>query len=239
MTITNTGTISNFIAGASAESLEGKTMPVVNPATGQDYARAPLSTSVDVDAACKAAAAAFAIWRDTTPGERSLALLRIADALEARAEEFARLEVENTGKPFGLTVSEERRTCVDQIRVCAGAARHLQGLSAGEYMAEHTSMIRREPVGVCGQIIPWNFPMLMVAWKWGPALAAGCTIVDGLEMLLAQAIVQFETWTGLEAPVDAMRSAMATSSSACGSISRPWSLSTAARALRSNSATPR
>ena len=125
----------------------------------------------------QAAAAAFESWRDSTPSERSLALFRIADAVEARAEELIAVEVENTGKPIALTRSEEIPPMVDQIRFYATAARHLEGKSAGEYMAGHTSWIRREPVGVCAQVAPWNYPMMMAVWKFAPAIAAGNTVV--------------------------------------------------------------
>jgi betaine-aldehyde dehydrogenase len=124
-----------------------------------------------------AAATAFDSWRDTTPSERSLALFRIADAVEARAEELIALEVENTGKPVSLTTSEEIPPMVDQIRFFATAARHLEGKSAGEYMAGMTSIIRREPIGVCAQVAPWNYPMMMAVWKFAPAIAAGNTVV--------------------------------------------------------------
>src|SRR5690348_16241027 len=124
-----------------------------------------------------AAAAAFPAWRDQTPAERQKALLKIADAFEERAEELIAAEVENTGKPVGLTRSEEIPPMVDQIRFFAGAARMLQGLSAGEYMTGVTSMIRREPIGVCAAVTPWNYPMMMGVWKWAPALAAGNTMV--------------------------------------------------------------
>jgi betaine-aldehyde dehydrogenase len=157
--------------------MSGETTPVVNPATGQEYMRAPLSGEADVDAACRAAEEAFPAWRDTTPSERSLALLRIADALESKAEEIIALEVENTGKPYGAALADEVPPSVDQIRFFAGAARHLQGLSTGEYMTDHTSMIRREPIGVCAQVAPWNYPMMMAVWKFAPALAAGNTVV--------------------------------------------------------------
>ena len=123
------------------------------------------------------AAEAFTSWRRTTPSERSLALIRIADALEDRAEEFVRAESENTGKPLGMTMSEEIPPMVDQIRFFAGAARALEGKSAGEYMAGHTSYVRREPIGVCGAVTPWNYPMMMFVWKWAPAIAAGNTLV--------------------------------------------------------------
>ena len=173
----STGTVRNFIAGEFREAADGQTSPVVNPATGEEYARAALSGPADIDAACRAAEEAFVSWRDSTPADRSLALLRLADAVESHAEELARLEVENTGKPFALTLSEEIPPAVDQIRFFAGAARHLQGLSAGEYMADHTSMIRREPIGVCAQVTPWNYPLMMAVWKIAPALAAGNTVV--------------------------------------------------------------
>lgn len=173
----STGTVRNFIAGEFRDSADGQTTPVINPATGSEYARAALSGSADVDAACRAAEEAFATWRDATPADRSLALLRLADALEERAEEIARIEVENTGKPLALTLSDELPPSVDQLRFFAGAARHLQGLSAGEYMADHTSMIRREPIGVCAQVAPWNYPLMMAVWKIAPALAAGNTVV--------------------------------------------------------------
>ncbi len=127
--------------------------------------------------AYKAASTAFEDWRDSTPAERQLALLRFADAIEARADEFVAAEVENTGKPRGLTASEEIPPMVDQIRFFAGAARVLDGRSAGEYMRGMTSFIRREPIGVVGQVTPWNYPLLMATWKIGPALAAGNTIV--------------------------------------------------------------
>jgi betaine-aldehyde dehydrogenase len=169
--------LQNFIDGESRDPAEGKTTALVNPTTGENFAEAPLSTQADVDAACEAAARAFDKWRGATPSERSLALLRIADAIERRADEFVALESENTGKPIGMTKDEEIPPMVDQIRFFAGAARVLEGRSAGEYMAGHTSFIRREPVGVCAQVTPWNYPMMMAVWKWAPALAAGNTVV--------------------------------------------------------------
>jgi len=168
---------SNFVNGKQLAALDGQTTDVVNPATGQAYATAPLSTSADVDAAMDAAAAAFEMWRDATPSERSLALFRIADAVEQRAEELIAVEVENTGKPIALTRSEEIPPLVDQLRFFATAARHLEGKSAGEYMAGHTSFIRREPIGVCAQVAPWNYPLMMAVWKFAPAVAAGNTVV--------------------------------------------------------------
>jgi betaine-aldehyde dehydrogenase len=169
--------LSNFINGKSVESTSGETTTLVNPATGQPFATAPKSNAADIDAAFKAASDAFVDWRDSTPSQRQRALLKIADAIEARADEVIAIEVENTGKPVSLTTSEEVPPMVDQIRFFAGAARNLEGKSAGEYMPGMTSMIRREPVGVIGQVTPWNYPMMMAVWKWAPAIAAGNTVV--------------------------------------------------------------
>lgn len=169
--------INNFINGKSVESASGETTTLVNPATGQPFATAPKSNAADVDAAFKAASAAFVDWRDSTPSQRQRALLKIADAIENRADEVIAIESENTGKPISLTTSEEVPPMVDQIRFFAGAARNLEGKSAGEYMPGMTSMIRREPVGVIGQVTPWNYPMMMAVWKWAPAIAAGNTVV--------------------------------------------------------------
>jgi betaine-aldehyde dehydrogenase len=174
---TATRTLKNFINGEYVEPESGRYSDVVNPATGETYAQAPISSERDVDAAFKGASTAFQDWRDSTPAERQLALLRFADAIESRADEFVAAEVENTGKPRALTASEEIPPMVDQIRFFAGAARVLDGRSAGEYMRGMTSFIRREPIGVVGQVTPWNYPLLMATWKIGPALAAGNTIV--------------------------------------------------------------
>ncbi|MFE0628577.1 gamma-aminobutyraldehyde dehydrogenase [Streptomyces sp. NPDC058864] len=170
-------TLRNHINGEFRDAADGRTTDVVNPATGEVYATAPLSAAADVDAAMAAAAAAFPAWRDTTPSERQKALLKIADAFEARADELVAVESENTGKPIGLTASEEIPPMVDQIRFFAGAARLLEGRSAGEYMEGMTSIVRREPVGVCAQVAPWNYPMMMAVWKFAPAIAAGNTVV--------------------------------------------------------------
>jgi betaine-aldehyde dehydrogenase len=169
--------LQNVIGGRSVDPVSESRSDLVNPATGEVFATAPVSGAADVDAAFDAAAAAFEGWRDATPADRSLALLRIADAIEARGEEFVAIESENTGKPLALTLSEEIPPMVDQIRFFAGAARMLDGRSAGEYMAGFTSFIRREPVGVCAAVTPWNYPMMMAVWKWAPALAAGNTLV--------------------------------------------------------------
>jgi betaine-aldehyde dehydrogenase len=169
--------LQNFIGGQYRDSTDGRTAALINPSTGQEFALAPLSSAEDIDAACTAARNAFESWRETTPAERSLMLLKIADAMEARADEFVQLESENTGKPLVSVRDDEIPPAIDHIRFFAGAARVLQGLSAGEYMAGYTSMIRREPVGVCAQVTPWNYPLMMAVWKWAPALAAGNTIV--------------------------------------------------------------
>jgi betaine-aldehyde dehydrogenase len=169
--------LNNFINGKSVESKSGESTTLINPATGAAFATAPKSNAADVEAAYKAADDAFAHWRDSTPSTRQRALLKIADAIEDRAEEIIAIEVENTGKPISLTTTEEVPPMVDQIRFFAGAARNLEGKSAGEYMPGMTSMIRREPVGVIGQVTPWNYPMMMAVWKWAPAIAAGNTVV--------------------------------------------------------------
>jgi betaine-aldehyde dehydrogenase len=167
----------NFINGEHADVADGRTAEIVSPSTGEAYARAPLSGPADIDTACRAAAAAFEQWREVTPAERSLALLRFADALEARSDELVQAECANTGKPLQLTRDEEIPPTIDNIRFFAAAARLPEGRSAGEYMAEHTSFVRREPIGVCAQVTPWNYPMMMAVWKFAPALAAGNTVV--------------------------------------------------------------
>jgi betaine-aldehyde dehydrogenase len=175
--MTETRTLKNFVGGEQTDPADGRTYDLVNPATGEVFASAPLSGKEDIDRAFSAAERAFEVWRDTTPSQRQLALLRIADAIEERAEELVRAESQNTGKPYSLTMEEEVTAMVDQIRFFAGAARLLEGKSAGEYMEGMTSFIRREPVGVCAQITPWNYPMMMAVWKFAPALAAGNTVV--------------------------------------------------------------
>ena len=167
----------NFVAGEYVDGRTDSTTDIVNPATGSVVATAPVSGAADVDAAYGAAERAFAEWGRTTPSERQQALLKIADAVEAHADELIALESENTGKIHALTASEEIPPMVDQLRFFAGAARVLEGKAAGEYMRGHTSWIRREPIGVVGQVTPWNYPLLMAVWKIAPALAAGNTIV--------------------------------------------------------------
>jgi betaine-aldehyde dehydrogenase len=170
-------TFKNVVNGEIVESVSGETYDIIDPTTGEVYAQAPKSEAEDVDRAYAAAAAAFESWGSTTPQDRSNALLKIADAIEARAEELNAVESKDTGKPLGLTMSEEMPYAWDHFRFFAGAARVLEGKSAGEYMADHTSWVRREPVGVVGQVTPWNYPLLMMIWKIAPALAGGNTIV--------------------------------------------------------------
>jgi betaine-aldehyde dehydrogenase len=167
----------NYIGGDFVEAQSDETMKIVNPSTGEVYATSPASREADIDLAFQSAAKAFESWRNTTPSERSLMLFRLADAIENHADELVEVETTNTGKPVALTLSEEIPPMADQIRFFAAAARTLEGKSAGEYMADHTSYIRREPIGVCAAVTPWNYPMMMAIWKIGPALAAGNTLV--------------------------------------------------------------
>jgi betaine-aldehyde dehydrogenase len=167
----------NFVNGESVEAADGRTSELINPSTGQVFASAPVSSATDVDRAYVAADAAFEIWSNSTPSERQKALLTIADAFEAHADELVALESENTGKPVAVTAAEEIPPMIDQIRFFAGAARVLEGRAAGEYAKGFTSIIRREPIGVIGQVTPWNYPMLMAVWKYVPAIAAGNTVV--------------------------------------------------------------
>jgi betaine-aldehyde dehydrogenase len=169
--------LQNFVGGAGTDAADGMTSPVVDPSTGEAYALAPVSSARDVDAAMTAARAGFEVWRDATPAERQRALLRIADAVEARADEIIAAECRNTGKPVEATRREEMGPLLDELRFFAGAARMLEGRSAGEYLRDHTSYVRREPIGVCAQIIPWNYPMVMAVWKFAPAVAAGNAVV--------------------------------------------------------------
>ncbi len=169
--------VQNFIDGKLVDAADGRRTDLIDPTTGEVFGSAPLSGPEDVDAAYRAASAAFESWRETTPSERQRALLRFADAMESRAEEVIAAECENTGQPLEMTRTEEIPPALDQIRFFAGAARLLEGRSAGEYMAGHTSYVRREPVGVVGQVTPWNYPMMMAVWKIAPALAAGNCVV--------------------------------------------------------------
>jgi betaine-aldehyde dehydrogenase len=169
--------IHNIIDGQAVPAADGRTTDLIDPTTGEVFATAALSGSEDVDRAYAAAARAFDTWRDTIPGERQKALLAIADLFEEHAEELVAAESENCGKPIAVTMEEEIPPMIDQIRFFAGASRVLEGRASGEYMAGFTSIIRREPVGVVGQVTPWNYPMMMAIWKYIPAIAAGNSVV--------------------------------------------------------------
>jgi len=175
--MTSKSVLHNFIDGAAVEPADGRYADLIDPSTGEVFASAPVSGAADVDRAMRAAANAFEKWRDTTPGERQRALLRFADAVEERAGELVAAESQNTGKPLGLTASEELPPAIDQIRFFAGAARLLEGRSAGEYLTGYESYVRREPIGVCAQVTPWNYPLMMAVWKLAPAIAAGNAVV--------------------------------------------------------------
>ncbi len=170
-------TLQNFIDGEFVDPADGQTEPILNPATGEAIAQAPLSNPADVDRAVKAARGAWDGWATTTPGERALALLKLADAIEEHADELSELESDNAGKPINAFRDDEIPFMADNLRFFAGAARCMEGRAAGEYVSGYTSIIRREPVGVIGQIAPWNYPLMMAVWKIGPALAAGNTVV--------------------------------------------------------------
>jgi betaine-aldehyde dehydrogenase len=169
--------LQNFIGGEFVDPAEGQTEEVVNPATGEVIAEAPLSTAADVDRAVAAAREAFDGWATTTPGERALMLLKLADAIEDHADELSDLESADAGKPRKAFLEDEIPAMVDNLRFFAGAGRCLEGRASGEYTEGYTSIIRREPIGVVGQITPWNYPLMMAIWKIGPALATGNTIV--------------------------------------------------------------
>ena len=169
--------LENVINGKSVPASTSEVTELVNPTTGKVFAKAPVSGQAEVDAAYEAAQAGFAEWKNATPKERQEALLAIADVLEAHGEELVALESENTGKPIPVTMAEELPPMIDELRFFAGAARILEGKSAGEYARGFTSIIRREPIGVIGQVTPWNYPMVMAVWKFAPALAAGNAVV--------------------------------------------------------------
>lgn len=193
----------NFIGGRVVDASGTGRMPLVDPATELVYGEIPLSDAHDVDAAFAAASAAFPTWRDSTPADRQLALFRIADEMLARAEEFADLESQDTGKPRATLVADEIVQSIDQLRFFAGAARSLEGRAAGEYLAGHTSFVRREPIGVIAQVTPWNYPLNMAVWKIAPAIAAGNAVVlkpaesTPLTTLLLAEIVARHTPDGL------------------------------------------
>src|SRR5262245_2316746 len=169
-------TYKQFIGGDFVEAADGRTADVINPANDQVIAQVPASSQEDVDGAVDAAATAFESYKQTTPQDRSLLLLKLADKLEAKAEELGKLESRNAGKPVGAAI-DEMTVCVDLFRFFAGAARVMDGLAANEFVAGHTSKIRRDPIGVVASIAPWNYPLYMATWKLGPALATGNTAV--------------------------------------------------------------
>jgi betaine-aldehyde dehydrogenase len=169
--------LKNFINGELVDPVEGRTEEVVNPATREAIAEAPLSTAEDVNLAVEAARRAFETWGTTTPAERAKVLLALADVIEEHGEEIADLESADAGKPRKAMLEDEIPVMADEFRFFAGAARNLEGRASGEYLEGHTSIVRREPVGPVGQITPWNYPLMMAVWKLGPALAAGCTSV--------------------------------------------------------------
>jgi 1-pyrroline dehydrogenase len=175
-TLERVKTYQQFIGGDFVDAADGRTVEVVNPANDLPIASVPASSAEDVDRAVNAADAAYATWKKTTPQDRSLLLLKVADLLEAKADELGRLESANAGKPVGAAI-DEMTVCVDLFRFFAGAARIMDGLAVTEYMAGHTSMIRRDPIGVVASIAPWNYPLYMATWKLGPALATGNTVV--------------------------------------------------------------
>ena len=175
-TLERAKTYQQLIGGDFVDAADGRTAEVVNPANDQVIANVPASSQEDVDRAVNAAETAFERWKKTTPQDRSLLLLKIADALEAKADELGRLESANAGKPVGAAI-DEMTTSVDLFRFFAGAARVMDGLAANEFMAGHTSIIRRDPIGVVASIAPWNYPLYMATWKLGPALATGNTVV--------------------------------------------------------------
>ena len=175
-TLERAKTYQQFIGGGFVDAADGRTAEVINPANDQVIANVPASSQEDVDRAVNAAEKAFQTWKTTTPQDRSLVLLKIADALESKADELGRLESANAGKPVGAAI-DEMHTSVDLFRFFAGAARVMDGLAANEFLAGHTSIIRRDPIGVVASIAPWNYPLYMATWKLGPALATGNTVV--------------------------------------------------------------
>ncbi|MGO2539617.1 gamma-aminobutyraldehyde dehydrogenase [Specibacter sp. AOP5-B1-6] len=170
-------TLQNFINGEFVPVTGPDSLDIVNPSNGEIVAKAPISSQADVDAAMDAAATAFKTWKHATPGQRQSVLLKLADAVEARSDELVEAQHRNTGQVRQMIADEEVAAGADQLRFFAGAARLLEGRSAGEYMENFTSYVRREPVGVIAQVTPWNYPFLMLIWKIGPALAAGNTVV--------------------------------------------------------------
>ena len=164
--------LQNLVGGKWVDAVDGGTAEIINPATGETIAEVPQGTQADVDRAVEAAKKAWPEWRESTPAERAEVLLKLADLIDEHTDELAELESQNVGKPLAAA-RDEMPVCSDNIRFFAGAARILEGRATGEYMEGYTSWIRREPVGVVGQIAPWNYPLMMAVWKFAPALAAG------------------------------------------------------------------
>jgi 1-pyrroline dehydrogenase len=190
----------NFVGGQWVDAVEGGTMDVINPATGEKIAEVPRGTQADVDRAVEAAKKALPEWLDSTPGERMTVLLKMADVIDEHAEELARLESLNTGKPWAVAV-DEPGISADNIRFFAGAARVLEGKSTGEYMKGYTSMIRREPLGIVAGITPWNYPLMMAIWKIGPALAAGnVQVIKPSEQTPLSTLRLMELWKDVVPP---------------------------------------
>jgi acyl-CoA reductase-like NAD-dependent aldehyde dehydrogenase len=162
----------NFVAGEWVDAVEGETMEVLNPSTGEVIAEVPKGSAADVERAVDAARTAWEDWRDRTPKDRSELLLKLADVIDDNAEELAQLESTNVGKPMAIA-RDEMPFSADNLRFFAGAARTLEGKAAAEYVEGYTSLVRREPLGIVAGITPWNYPLMMVVWKLGPALAAG------------------------------------------------------------------
>lgn len=173
----------NLLINGKLVAGEGEKVPVYNPATGEVILEIAEATAAQVDAAVEAADRAFDAWSQTTPKTRAECLLKLADAISAQAETLAQLESLNCGKPLHCVINDEMPAIVDVFRFFAGAARCLPGMAAGEYLEGHTSMIRRDPVGVVASIAPWNYPLMMAAWKLAPALAAGnCVVIKPSEI---------------------------------------------------------
>ena len=167
----------NLLINGKLVAGEGETVPVFNPATGEEILSIAEATAAQVDAAVEAADRAFVSWSQTTPKFRAECLLSLADVITEHAQALAELESLNCGKPLHCVVNDELPAVADVFRFFAGAARCLPGMAAGEYLEGHTSMIRRDPVGVVASIAPWNYPLMMAAWKLAPALAAGSCVV--------------------------------------------------------------
>ena len=163
--------LENYVGGKSFAPRSGRYSDIIDPSTGETFVQAPLSGHDDIDDAFAAAQTAFGAWRASTPGERSLLLFRAADALEAHRDDIVAAECRNTGKPVTFMRDAEFPGLIDHLRFYAAAARDLRGLAGGSFVSGHDSTVRREPVGVCGLVSPWNYPLNMSVWKFGPAIA--------------------------------------------------------------------